>query len=104
MGQRERAEEVGAELELEPIHGFVALRRCHHSRVVHERMQRLLVLDDLGSERSHRGEVGEIEAAHLDGSARSIAQDLSPRRLALLGRPDRQDNLGVREGQSAGGL
>jgi hypothetical protein len=40
----------------------------------------------------------------VDGSARSIAQDLSPRRLALLGRPDRQDDLGACEGQSAGGL
>ena len=74
VGQREVAEVVGAELHLEAVLGAL-LGHGHHARVVDEDVE--VALPRIG-EGAHRGEVGEVELAHL-----GLAVDGGGGRLAL---------------------
>ena len=60
-GQREVAEVVGAELQLEAVGG--AARDRHHAGVVDQDVEVAL---QLVGEPAHRREVGEVEAAHVE--------------------------------------
>ena len=74
VGQREVAEVVGAELHLEAVLG-APLGDGHHAGVVDQDVE--VALPRVG-ERADRGEVGEVERAHLGRRRRSAAAAASP--------------------------
>jgi hypothetical protein len=92
-GQQERAEAVGADLELEAV-DRPAFGHGHDPGVVDQDVERP---GPPGGERPHRGEAGQVQRPHLGaaGNAGSGA-------LALLGVAYREDDAYTGAGQLAG--
>jgi hypothetical protein len=78
-GQREVAQVVGPELELEALLGQRP-RRHHHARVVDQHVDGR----GGGRERPYRIQVGEVERPQLDVGGRDLVLDLLERLAALL--------------------
>ena len=94
-------EVVGAQLHLEAIGGLTPRDR-HDAGVVDEQVEALGVgLPPQPGELIDRGEVGQVEAAYLQGSLRSAGADLLRGGLTLAGVADGQGHLRPmgREGQ-----
>ena len=93
--EREVPEVVRAELQLEPVGGLRA-RDGHHARVVDQHVD---VAFELGGERAHRRQVGEVEPAHGE-----VPVEFTDRVLALGGVAAGDDDTGAGCGQGARGL
>src|SRR5690606_18739849 len=94
VGQGEVAEMVGAELELEAV-GRATQRRDHQPGVVDQQVDGAV---DAAGEEPHRGEVGEVEASHLDLSGHRVG---GVRSLAHIAHG--QDHAGAVLGEDTGG-
>src|SRR5699024_3713101 len=96
VGQREVAEVVGAELELEPV-GRAPQRRDHQPGVVDQQVDGAV---DATGEEAHGGEVGEVEAAHL-GLAGHGGGGVGPLAHIAHGQDDARAVLGEGSGGDA---
>ncbi len=103
-GQRERAEEIAAELQLEAVGGAEAGRRRHHPGVVDQQVERRAVGDQAIGEVPDAGQVGEVDPAHLELRGGMLGQDLGPGPLALRGRADGHHDTRPGGGQAPGGF
>jgi len=92
-GEGEVAEEVRADLHLEPV-GSPCLRQRHHASVVDQDVDRAAGR----RKRAHRGEVGEIEAGD-----RHVAAHSCRRGLALRHRPACENDPCALRRQGSGG-
>jgi len=90
VGQRERAEEVCAQGDLETVNRLAA-SLGNHTGVVDEDVH--VAVEEAG-ERSHRSLIGEIEFHH-----RRVAADLRGTLCAQLEVANRQDHLGASTGE-----
>ena len=97
--QGEVAEVVRAELELEPVGGRASLRDAHDPRVVDQHVDRLVPVEQPVGERTHRGQVGEVEVVELDRAAGRAARDLGLRRAGTLGAARRREHAGALAGE-----
>jgi hypothetical protein len=90
--QREMAEVIGTDLAFEAVDG-PRLRRGHDAGVVDQHVDGV----DRVREFPHRGQVLQVESAHLD-----LAGHLPGGGLTFLGVADRQDDVAANPGQFAG--
>ena len=86
VGEREVAEVVGAELQLEAV-GGAAQRRHHHAGVVDQQVDLAV---PAGGELADRGEAGEVERADL-----GLAGHRRGGGLALVGRAHGEHDVGA---------
>ena len=98
-GEGEVAEEVGADLHLEAVGGAL-LGDGHEAGVVDQHVDGAV---ELGGERAHRGQVGEVEPADV-GAARGPVADRGGGLGALVGVAHGQDDVGAGADELAGGL
>lgn len=100
--QREMAEIVRSELQLEPIGGFPAPRRRHHGSVVDEQVEAPPIGTQPGTEILHRLKIGQIEHLEAYGRIRDALTNLHNGCLALGGVATRDDHIpaGARQSQS----
>ena len=94
VGQREVAEVVGGQVQLDAV-GRRAERQREHAGVVDEHVDRP---DRLG-EGPHRRQVGQVEQSELDVAGHLLGRGAAPVEVA-----DRQDDQAPRVGQDLGGL
>ncbi len=103
-GERERPEEVAAELKLETVGRRHPGGRRHHSGVVDQHIDRRAVRQQAVSELLHRRQVGEVNPPYLKLRVRVVSENLVPRLLAFRWRPDGHDDAGARGPEAARGL
>ena len=93
--QRERAEEVAAELQLEVVRRGHSGGRHHHSGVVQEQINGYAVAGEPVAEVAHRGEVGQIDPADLQVCVGVGGENLGLRLLALVQCAYCHDHMGA---------
>ena len=98
--QREVAQVITAELQLEAVGGGLALGRLHDARVVDQEVDRPPLGVEFLAERFDAGQRGQVE--RFDGQLRvgHRRADLLDRRFALGAVADRHDDVGARSGQA----
>src|SRR5205085_12398385 len=100
-GEREVAEVVGADLELESVGGLAPGRR-HHPRVVDQEIEAVVGGAKALGERPHRIQAAEIELLQLHAALGRDRLDLAPGGLAFLHVPAGDHHPGALAGQLAG--
>ncbi len=95
LGEREVPEVVGAELQLEPVLGDLAARRCHDTGVVDQDVDRAAFADQLVGERADRPQRGEVERPGGNLRGRVHAADAGGGLLPLGRVADRHQDLGA---------
>lgn len=99
--QRDMAEVVGPELELEAVGGRLPGGRGHHAGVVDEQVDGAAVVEQRAAERRHGCEGRQVEGVRGDGRRRRRGADRGDRRLGLRGVPRGQDDVRARRGEAA---
>ena len=97
--ERDVAEMVGAELQLETVRGGLAVRRGHDARVVDQQVDRTPIGAQRLGERADRVQAGQVEALQGDVRVRGCLADRRHRGLTFGGVADRQHELSARRGE-----
>ena len=100
-GEREMAEMVGAELQLEAV-GGVLLRRVHHAGVVDEQVDPRVGGRKFGRRGAHRCQRAQIQFVHRHLRARGQLPNAGRRSVALGGVADRHHHSGATGGEHTG--
>ena len=101
-GQREVAEVVAAELELEAVGGGFAFGSLHHSGVVDQDVDGPALAVEFRAEGRDACEGGQVEVLDGEFGARDGGADLCGRRLAFGAVADGHDDVGSRGGKPLG--